>query len=187
MYIPTTESLTFANGGITNNGTITVGASGFFYDSYLTFSGSTTLSGTGSVVLNGDAYLNTSNSGLLTQAAGHTISGQGTINAALINQGLVNANVNGQTLTLATNAMTNAGTMEATNGGGLTVQNTVNNTGGTISASGSGTLWISGGGTVNNAGGAILASGSGSVVIGSTYGGAPAVNGGTLSLTAHRV
>ena len=91
MYIPTTESLTFANGGITNNGTITVGASGFFYDSYLTFSGSTTLSGTGSVVLNGDAYLNTSNSGLLTQAAGHTISGQGTIAATLNNLGIVEA------------------------------------------------------------------------------------------------
>ena len=76
------------------------------------------------------AQLNTSDGGVLTQAAGHTISGYGTINAALINQGLVNANVNGQTLSLATNAMTNAGTMEATNGGVLNVETTVNNAGG---------------------------------------------------------
>ena len=56
---------------------------------------------------------------MLTQAAGHTISGCGQINAALTNQGLVNANVNGQTLSLPTNPMTNAATMEATNGGVL--------------------------------------------------------------------
>ena len=49
----------------------------------------------------------------------------GTINAALVNQGLVNANVNGQTLSLATNPMSNAGTMEATGGGALNIENTV--------------------------------------------------------------
>ena len=150
-------SLTVSD-GLVNNGTIVVNSDNVDYYTYLTFSGSQTLSGTGSLILNNSAFaeLNTSNSGLLTQAAGHTISGSRYDQRSLINQGLVNANVNGQTLTLATNAMTNAGTMEATNGGELTVQNTVNNTGGTISASGSGTLWISGGGTVNNAGGTDL-------------------------------
>ena len=105
----------------------------------LNFSGSQTLSGTGSVILNNwgsSAQLNTSNSDVLTQAAGHTISGYGQINAALTNQGLVNANVNGQTLSLATNPMTNAATMEATNGGVLSVETTVNNAGGTILADG---------------------------------------------------
>ncbi len=148
--------LTVAN-GIANNGTITVNSPASGYLNSLTFSGSQTLSGTGSVVLGGIyAELSTSNSGVLTQAAGHTISGQGTITAALINQGVVNANVSGGTLALYGNPMTNAGTMEATGGGVLSIQNT----------------------TVNNAGRTILASGGGNVQLGNA-----AINGGTLSST----
>ena len=40
--------------------------------------------------------------GTLTQAASHTIQGFGQINAALTNNGTVNANVNAGTLTLQT-------------------------------------------------------------------------------------
>ena len=44
----------------------------------------------------------------------------------------MNANVNGQTLTLATNPMTNSGTMEASNSGVLDIATSLNNSGGTI-------------------------------------------------------
>ena len=82
--------------------------------------GGGTLSGTGSVTLNGigaNAQLN----GTLTQAAGHTIQGLGQINAALTNNGTVNANVNAGTLTLQTSAMTNNNLFEATSGGILAI------------------------------------------------------------------
>ena len=81
--------------------------------------------------------LNTSNGGMLTQAAGHTISGWGTINAALNNQGLVNANSNGNGFTCRPTRWPTPATMEATGGGTLIISTiTVNNAGGTILASG---------------------------------------------------
>ena len=149
------QTLTVTN-GITNNGTIAVDSDNNPYG-YLNFIGSQTLSGTGSVVLGYYAELNTSNSGVLTQAAGHTISGDGQINAALINQGLVNANVNGQTLSLATNPMSNVGTMEATAGGVLGISTTVNYAGGTILATSGGIVQVGSGGVIN--GGTVLANG----------------------------
>ena len=75
------QTLTISN-GLVNNGTINVG-SNYGYQAYLIFSGSQTLSGIGSVVLNAlyvpqYAQLNTLNgSDVLIQAAGHTISGFG--------------------------------------------------------------------------------------------------------------
>ena len=126
----------------------------------MTFSGSQTL---GNVILNDQfAQLNTSNSGVLTEPAGNTISGFGTINAALINQGLVNANVNGQTLTLATNPMTSSGTMETTKGGVLNITTNINNTGGLILA-GSGAININSGAAIT---GGTLTSLAGSVFTG---------------------
>ncbi len=100
------------------------------------------------------AQPSTSSSGVLTEPAGNTISGFGTINAALINQGLVNANVNGQTLTLATNPMTNTGTMETSNSGVLDIATSLNNSGGTIQSSGGGSIQITSG-TLSNTGGTI--------------------------------
>ena len=157
--------------GIANNGTITLAAPFGPETAALTFSGSQTLSGTGSVILD-VSQLNTSNSGVLTQALGQTISGQGTINAALINQGLINANVSGGTLSLATNPMTSAGTMEATGGGLLSMKTTVNNAGGMILAASGGIVQVGSGSTINN--GTLLASGgtvdvnSGSTIVGAT-------------------
>ncbi len=146
--IPNNQTVTVTN-GLANNGTIVVDYNPNGIPANLTFSGSQTLSGTGSVVMNSPyAQLNTSDSGLLTQAAGHTISGAGTINAALNNQGLVNANANGQTLTLATSAKVSSGTMETTNGGVLNITTNINNTGGLILA-GSGAVDINSGATIS--------------------------------------
>ena len=126
--------------GVTDDGTIqlSIGNNG----ASLVFSGSQTLSGAGSVTMYGNwagelCAVGTSNGGMLTQAAGHTISGWGTINAALDQSGPSQCQLNGETLYLATNAMTNAATMEATDGGTLNISRiTVNNAGGTILASG---------------------------------------------------
>lgn len=84
----------------------------------------TTLTGTGLLTLdaNGGQAQITSNTGdSLTQAAGHTIDGYGQISAVFTNNGIVNANVTSNVLTLAVNNMTNNNLIEATNGGGLTI------------------------------------------------------------------
>ncbi len=143
LSIPDNTTVTVTN-GITNNGTITIGPSQYNLPAILTFSGSQTLSGTGSVVLN-SGQLNTSNSGTLTQAAGHTISGYGTITATLVNQGLVNANLNGETLTLFVPnwPVTNLGTMEATNGGTLYIASTTVS-GGTLTSTGTSSIATNG-------------------------------------------
>jgi fibronectin-binding autotransporter adhesin len=89
-----------------------------------------------------------------------------------LNQGLVNANVPGGTLNFWAAGATNVGVMEATNGGTLEL-GSVNNTGGTILASG-GTVTIEG--TVT--GGTLTATAQSSLVIS----GYPSILGGvTLS------
>jgi autotransporter-associated beta strand protein len=135
--------------GNTNYGTIAVlcssGANGS-----LNFNQTQTLSGTGGIVL--APYVNTSHeaalsiTGTLTLAAGQTISGAGQINGTLVNQGLINANVPGQSLNENSNS-SNAGVMEASNGGTLAVNTVVSNSG-TILATG-GTVQVTGFGTVN--------------------------------------
>ena len=153
------QTLTISGGTTTDNGTITVDSNNGNSPTYLTFSGIQTLNGSGSAVLNNlDAQLNTSNGGMLTQGSTHTIMGLGTINAALINQGLVDADVNGKTLFLASNPMSSSGTMEATSGGTLSIGAIpLGNTGGTILASG-GNVQIVSGGTIS--GGTLASTGT---------------------------
>ena len=108
------------------------------------FNGTQTLTGTGSVVLApyypGSTYAaGLQITGTLTQATGHTISGAGRdFEDVFVNQGLINANVPGDTLGTngASSQLTNAGIMEATNGGILLLSSPINNAGGTILASG---------------------------------------------------
>jgi fibronectin-binding autotransporter adhesin len=118
LYVLNNEQLN-VGGNLTNNGTITVNPTAQGNTTVLDFTGGT-ISGTGTIILNslnGAAQLN----GTLTQASAHTISGYGDINAALTNNGVVNANVNGQVLNLLTSAMTNNLTFEATSGGSLNI------------------------------------------------------------------
>ncbi len=120
-------------GNLVDNGTIVVNSNTGGAIATLSFNGGT-LSGSGTIVMQ-QGGTNDQLNGSLTQALGHTIQGYGQINATLSNSGIVNANVNNQTLLLQTNAMTNNATFEATGGGTLNINGiTVTQTGGTITA-----------------------------------------------------
>jgi hypothetical protein len=85
------------NGGITAN------------QSTLSFSGGT-LSGTGTLVLNTPFSTPATLAGSLTQSSGHAITGVGTISAAIINNGLIDANQTTGTLTIS-GRLTGTGTL----------------------------------------------------------------------------
>jgi hypothetical protein len=72
---------------------------------------------------------------VVTFGSGQTISGEGAINADLINNGIINANYSGQSITLQTSPMINNNLFEATGGGTLNINGiAVNNSDGTITA-----------------------------------------------------
>ena len=99
----------------------------------------------------------------------NTIQGAGSLggnfNIGVVNEGTIDANTAGGTLSITTNAFTNTGTLQATNGGILSIQSTINNVGGTISSGpgstvdllnlGAGTIIY--GGTLNSNGGSLVA------------------------------
>ncbi len=147
-------------GDVVNNGLITVNLTQGDTDTHLSFKGTPTLSGTGTVFLNDNGNVARatidSDSGTLTQAAGHTINGHGRINASLINNGVVNASTSG-TLQLSSNAKTNNNIMKSTGGGWLDIRTSVDNTNGTLLADG-GNISINSGATIT--GGTLTSSGS---------------------------
>src|ERR1035438_3216593 len=119
--------------------------------------GDTTLTGSSSFVMIGNPVGTTgtqigTNSVNYTLFNQTTIVGSGTIGAnnivyqdlSLNNSGTINANSNGNTLEITGNgaAMVNSGLFEATNGGTLilTPLAAINNTGGNITASGTGSI-----------------------------------------------
>ena len=129
----------------TVNGAITMATTSHGLDIYST-NDSLTLSATGSLTGFGNVYQD----------------GSG---GFLINNGLVNANVSGKTLALTQTNTTNnsGGTLEATNGGTLNLNNTTVNKG-TLSATGGGTLNIGGQLTSFATGSAVNLNGAGGTV-----------------------
>ena len=129
----------------TVNGAITMATTSHGLDIYST-NDSLTLSATGSLTGFGNVYQD----------------GSG---GFLINNGLVNANVSGKTLALTQTNTTNnsGGTLEATNGGTLNLNNTTINKG-TLSATGGGTLNISSQLTSFATGSAVNLNGAGGTV-----------------------
>lgn len=114
---------------VLNNGTIRVGGPGYT-GNMSCWSDTVTLHGSGNLVLGGhypdDSLNNAGNGGKFINTAGHTIRGGGQIQALGVNQGQVIAD-----------------------NGGLYIQCPMDNTGGTMSASGAGNvLLIYGGGNV---------------------------------------
>ncbi len=127
-------------GSINNAGTIALGSES---GAGLIISGLVTLTGSGVINLEVSGSIITGAGDPSDELinSGNTISGTGTIEGlTLENQsdGVINANVAGETFAIktTTNAITNAGAFEATNGGELSVQSTVDDTGGTVTASG---------------------------------------------------
>jgi hypothetical protein len=125
---------------IDNHGTITLAAAP---DPSLVIDGCVTLTGHGEVVLSGDGdnIVGGAGGGVLDNVD-NTISGAGSIGdgqLTLINEscGVIDANLAGQTLTIDTDhAVTNRGTLEASNGGTLLVDDAVTGGGSALVAGG---------------------------------------------------
>jgi adhesin HecA-like repeat protein len=117
---------------IINNGTIDFESPGFVR---MRSQGDVTIAGTGVVAMNsstGHSISGLSATDVLTNAAGHTIRGQGTIGGVFDNHGLVAADTLGG---LTVTARSNSGTMEASSRGTLIFRATdLDNTSGTIQA-----------------------------------------------------
>ncbi|MGH9774471.1 MAG: SBBP repeat-containing protein [Candidatus Acidiferrales bacterium] len=188
------------NGNISNSGQITLAAASA--QTFLRIVGAVSLTGSGTVTLTtsgvGPAIIDqVGGSNPTLTNVGNTIQGQGLIGGnglALVNQaaGIINANVPGKAMQLIPNGtVTNAGLLEATNGGVLDINGAVwNNAGGTFLSSGSGSNveFLNNptiqGGTLNTAGGGILGALTGQLVTfdGSTASG-QVNNNGTLTAT----
>ena len=109
-----------------NNAIISLTANSSAGFTTIDFSNSTLLSGNGTLTLGNDgsmfavATISSDPGFTLTQDIHHTLSGSGQLSAAFINNGTVNANVNGQSLQILGNT-TNNGLMRASLGGTLQI------------------------------------------------------------------
>jgi fibronectin-binding autotransporter adhesin len=106
-------------GDIDNHGVLVVNPTDGIAFTNLNFAANASLSGTGRVRLGGyfnRGELSTSGGATLTQAAGHTIDGQGRIMAAMINNGTIHANTTPNPLTISGDAKTNNALFHATGG-----------------------------------------------------------------------
>lgn len=109
ISINTGNTMTVTN-GIVNDSIITINHTNGGFATFLRFNDSTTLSGTGHTVLGGSgnrAHLSTDAGQTLTIGSSQTVRGLGEINASLINNGTIDADVSGQTLFLLTEDKTN--------------------------------------------------------------------------------
>lgn len=140
-----TFDLVVAGASIVNNGLISLNAAGVInFNTDLSISAAqTTLSGSGTLLLGGvqqNRVLGSVSTNELINSATHTISGGGQLGTNLLrltNQGDIDANISGMTITVDPSASgaANTGTMKASNGGILHLQGGVyTNTGGFIRA-----------------------------------------------------
>ncbi|MBI4581546.1 MAG: choice-of-anchor D domain-containing protein, partial [Planctomycetes bacterium] len=135
-FIADNNSTTHVAGTITNNGTMTISAGASLTD--LVVDAAAILTGGGSVTLSG-GNARVLGSGMLTNAAGHTIQGQGSFGLntiRVVNDGLIDANVNGAVLLLDPSNggnVFNNGILEASDGG---IMNLSGNAGGTFTNNG---------------------------------------------------
>src|SRR6266436_6749425 len=168
-YTSDLGSQTLLLGTINNKGNIQLNGGGG-NNTILQLVSNTTLLGGGTVTLStagggGSAFVQQNVGGLTLTNVDNTIQGNGVIGnngLALTNNagGTIKANVSGGTLTLNGGGLvSNAGLLEATNGGTLQIENTVNNAGGNITANGGTVQMINAtvqGGTLNAVSGGTL-------------------------------
>lgn len=130
-------------GSIANEGEIVVNSEASTSATQILFDDTGELAGSGSVVLNSidaRARLQTGLGATMTNTASHTIEGRGRIEASLINEGLVLANVPGQAVFLANNDKVNNAEIRAVDGASLVVNSI------TITQGPSGVLSVEGAG-----------------------------------------
>jgi major membrane immunogen (membrane-anchored lipoprotein) len=138
LFAQNNLTTTTLQGTFTNNGTYQMNSTGFD-DTYLRINGDVTLQGSGTVTTTNTVrnwILGTAATDRLTNAAGHTIQGAGTIGnnfMALTNRGLIHANqTNPINIDPSGAGFFNEGTLRASGSGGLSI----NQTGSTFSTSG---------------------------------------------------
>ena len=177
-----TSGVTFGVHGtsVSNQGTITINPSGGSFDAAMVFfNAATTLSGTGSIVLNPvgngvgtDAGITSSvATNVVTQAAGHTIRGNGYILVSINNAGVITGDIPARGLGFGVNPQSNSGLIVAQNGGFIDINGiALTQTGGVLRATGAGSI----------------AEAHGSIIGGTWEGvaGGLARTGGTLTLDA---
>jgi len=156
--VPNAITLNIVN-TVRNTGTITLASTGAAAALSVVGDGTgmATLGGSGTVFLTGaDATITTATAGNRLINLNNTIEGQGSIGTGsmkLTNDGLIHANVAGQTLDIAPLAVAgagiNTGTMRASSGGILRIQNTINNTDGVIEAAAGSFTKVQGGSLLN--------------------------------------
>jgi fibronectin-binding autotransporter adhesin len=161
LSINDNSSLTVAGSSIQNAGTITINSTGD--NTFLDITGSTTLSGTGTLTMSNHIQNFIQGGGTLTNQS--TIQGSGQIgngNLTLINSGTIDANQATELLINPNGGTTNSSLMEATAGGTLEFRTDgVTNTGGTILATGNNSIVDLNGisvtnGTLNTASGGLI-------------------------------
>jgi fibronectin-binding autotransporter adhesin len=172
-------------GSIINSGTIAINSAGSGEPTTLSIAKSTTLSGAGKVVMTDFIYNQIAGVAAATTLTNvdNTISGAGTIGGGpltFINKaaGIVDATgASVMTLNTGANTIANAGLIEATGAGGLTIQSAIANTA-NIEALGAGALTIQNA-VVTNTGGLVTDAAGGHVSLRSGT-----INGGTLTVAA---
>ena len=175
-------------GGLTLSGTLTLGNGSSYGSLNFIIDTSQTLSGSGTVLFSGtnpDDSLALS-SGTLTIGSGITVQGQNGYvgyspaiggspsSITVVNQGTVQADVSGGTITFEAGNIENTGTLSAANGGTLSVNGSSFTNTGAVDANTGSTISI--GGTIDNSGSVFAPTGAGTVAITGT------VDGGTVSV-----
>jgi hypothetical protein len=195
-YPVTAGNTTYLTGTFTNDGTVPITASSSG-NAVLSLNNSVTLGGTvtlSSTTGGGNAYIE-ENEGSLTLTTTGTVQGSGVIGnggLALDNtsSGVIDANASGTgiatELTLnGSGGITNTGLLEATNGNTLSIQTSVANANGNITASGTNSVvslndaTISGG-TLNSSGGGVISASNSTILNGVTIS-----SGSTVSAPAN--
>ncbi len=162
------------HGPIANQGLVSINPTNTAVNTTLQLNANAALTGPGHIALNGTstrAQIIPGVAGVvLTQSAGHTIRGQGVVTVALVNNGLVSADVASGSLTLSTHPKTNNARMEAVGGATLVLQSAAvaQDAGAVIAADGAGSVVELSNAAVT--GGSLLSSGGGFISIFNTSG-----------------
>lgn len=133
---------------ITNNGTISVNSDQASLGTALNINADMTIGGSGEILLangNSASQFNTANSSTVTLGPSQALRGWGAVNAAIINQGTISADVAGGAISLSSYGIENDHIMQADNQSTLDINAiTVTNTSGQIGASNQSTVEITG-------------------------------------------